>query len=177
MRGEVYYKLVDIRNRYGEQVLGQICQDLLAMSFVEIGCRPEGISVHNIEGVDIIIDDDNFGRYAVEVKTTSGTKVTLGEKDHDGLKKYSNNNYRPLLAILKIELLRDWIFVDGNRLNGSGILYVDRLYTDARYKGIAEKINRAFENLLIRQYHEILNRGQSYLKEKLRDEGIRYSGG
>lgn len=177
MEAEVYYKLIDISNRYGERVLGQICQDLLALSFVEIGCNRACISEHNIEGIDIIIDDNNFGKYAIEVKTTARDRINLGENYYDGLRRYADNNYKPILAVLKVDLFRDWIFVDGNRLKGASILYVDRLYTADDYKVMVEKINKAFEGLVIRHSQEILNRGQSYLKEKLRDEGIRYSGG
>jgi hypothetical protein len=51
METGVYFKLVDLRNRFGEQVLGQICQDLLALSFVKIGCNPASISAQITQGL------------------------------------------------------------------------------------------------------------------------------
>jgi Holliday junction resolvase len=177
METGVYFKLVDLRNRYGEQVLGQICQDLLALSFVKIGCNPASISVHNIEGVDIIFDDNNFGKYAIEVKTTSNDEITFGKKDYDGLRKYLHNDYKPILAILKIGYFKDWVFIEGERLPRPCTLNVNGLYTSEEYKGLAEKINKAFEELVLCYGREILNKGQGFLKEKLKNEGIRYSGG
>jgi hypothetical protein len=84
---DVYYKLKNIHKKWRGPTFGQICQNLLALSFAEIGCNPASIEVHNIEGVDIVIDDTNFGKYAIEVKTTSRDTINFGEKDYNGLKK------------------------------------------------------------------------------------------
>jgi len=176
METEVYYKLTDIRTRWGERILGQICQDLLALSFVRIGCKPESISVHNIEGIDIVIDDMDFGRYAIEVKTTSNDEVRLENKDYEGLRRYQQNNYKTILAVLKIELFKDWILADGSRFTGFCSLQVNGLYTPEEYKDIAQRINKAFEELVKTYGNGILYGGQEYLKEMLRKEGIKYSG-
>jgi len=176
MDTDVYSKLKNIHNKWKANIFGQICQDLLALSIAETGCNPASIEVHNIEGVDIVIDDNNFGKYAIEVKTTYGETINFGEKDYKGLKKYYENNYVTILAVLKIDLDKEWIFVDAPKKPKSN-LYVNSLYTPDKYKDLAKKLNENFGKLVQENYEGVLKSGEKYLKERLKEKGIKYSGG
>jgi Holliday junction resolvase len=176
MNTDIYYKLIEIHKKWGDKIVGQLCQDLLAISIVEMGCNPASIEVHNIEGVDIVIDDTNFGKYAIEVKTTSGETINFGEKDYKGLTKYSENDYETILAVLKIDLQKEWILADASRRTQKYNLKVNALYTADKYKELAKKINENFEKLVKENYKEILESGEKYLREKLKDKKIKYSG-
>jgi len=173
---DVHYKLENIHNTWKDKIFGQICQDLLTLSFAEMGCNPASIEVHNIEGVDIVIDDTNFGKYAIEVKTTSGKTINFGEKDYKGLKKYAENNYSIILAVLKMDLHSEWILADVSGRAQNSNLKVNALYTEDKYKELAERVNKNFEKLAKENYEGILESGEKYLKEKLKEKEIRYSG-
>jgi Holliday junction resolvase len=173
---DVYYKLKNIHEKWREKKFGQICQDLLALSFAEMGCNPASIEVHNIEGIDIVIDDTNFGKYAIEVKTTSGETINFVEKDYKGLTKYSENDYETILAVLKIDLQKEWILADVSRKAQKYNLKVNALYTADKYKELAKRVNENFEKLVKENYKEILESGEKYLREKLKGKKIKCSG-
>jgi Holliday junction resolvase len=176
MNTDVYHKLVKIHKKWKEKIFGQICQDLLALSFAEMGCNPASIEVHNIEGVDIVIDDTNFGKYAIEVKTTCGETINLGEKDYKGLTKYSENGYETILAVLKIDLQKKWILANVSRKAQKYNLKVNELYTAKKYEELAKSVNGNFENLVKENYNGILESGENYLRKKLKEKEIKYSG-
>jgi predicted NodU family carbamoyl transferase len=177
METDVYNKLNEIRKRLGSQKFGQICQDLLALSIAEAGLNTVSVEVNNIEGMDIIIDDNNFGRYAIEVKITSGETIKLGEKDYNGFKKYGENKYNTILAVLKIDLHEEWILADVSKRRRKYNLKVNELYTKDEYKELANEINKNFGKLVKENYEGILKEGMEYLKRKLKEKNIKYSGG
>ena len=176
MDTDVYYKLKNIHNKWREKIFGQICQNLLALSIAETDCNPASIEVHNIEGVDIVIDDNTLGKYAIEVKTTCGETINFGEKDYKGLTKYSENNYETILAVLRIDLQKEWILADVSGKAQKSNLKVNALYTADKYKELAKRVNENFEKLVKENYKEILESGEKYLREKLKGEKIKYSG-
>jgi Holliday junction resolvase len=173
---DVYYKLKNIHKKWREKTFGQICQDLLALSIAEMGCNPASIEVHNIEGVDIVIDDTNFGKYAIEVKTTSKDTINFGEKDHNGLKKFSQRGYISILAVLRLDIMKEWIFANAKKLKPKSNLSVNSLYTDEAFMKKCNSINENFEKLVKENYREILESGEKYLREKLKGKKIKYSG-
>lgn len=176
MNTDVYYKLENIHTKWQEKTFGQICQDLLALSIAEIGCNPSSIEVHNIEGVDIVIDDTNFGKYAIEVKTTSKDTINFGEKDYNGLKKFSQKGYISILAVLKLNIMKEWIFVNAKKLKPKSNLSVNSLYTDETFIEKCKSINENFEKLVKENYERILEEGEKFLIEKLKEKKIKYSG-
>lgn len=175
METEVHFKLESILKKVRPREFGQICQDLLALTFVEIGCPPESIEIRNIEGVDIIIDNEEWGRYAIEVKTTSGEAVKFGQKDFKGLKKYSENGYNSVLAVLKLDLTQKWILHNAKYLKPKKYP-VNSLYTDDEFKKLARDVNEKFQELVMKHYTDIQERGQDYIRNVLRKKGIKYSG-
>jgi Holliday junction resolvase len=176
MNTDVYHKLVKIHEKWKEKIFGQICQNLLALSFAEMVCNPASIEVHNIEGVDIVINDEKFGKYAIEVKTTSGETINFGEKDYKGLTKYSENGYKTILAVLKIDLQKEWILADVSRRAQKSNRKVNELRPADKHKELAKSVNGNFEKLVKENYNGILESGENYLREKLKEKKIKYSG-
>lgn len=93
----------------------KIIERLLAISFDP---KRGGFAVESrsTEGVDICLI--GFGsKYAVEVKTTTGTSVILQEKDISGLReKRIKDGYHPCVAALRIDLLEEWVVANGTKL-------------------------------------------------------------
>ncbi len=93
----------------------KIIEKLLAISFDP---KRGGFEVESrsIEGVDIGLISSKE-KYAVEVKTTSGRRVTVQEKDIKGLSdKAKRDGYLPCVAALRIDLLGEWVIAKANRL-------------------------------------------------------------
>lgn len=181
MKIEICNKIRKLAKKYKEQEFGQILQDLQGLVLVELGCNPEKFELYNVEGIDIVIDDESFGKYAIEVKTTSGTSINVGKKDYDGLRKFSNNGYFSILAVLKYSkdsnLCGEWILYNFKNLSGpKSNLSVNSLFTHDKLKDFANKINEKFEELVEKWYQEIAKDGVSWLREKLKKEGVKYSG-
>lgn len=178
MSSDVYYKLLKVKEKYKGQIFGQICQNLLALSFAE---KFEGkdIEVRNVEGVDIVINSRDK-KYAIEAKTTSGENINFAQKDFDGLQKHKDQGYEIILAVLKsadYETSAKWIFYNAKNLRAKTNLSVNRLYTDDVFKELAQSIQKLFEKLLTNYYTKILEKGQEYLIKLLKDKGLKYSGG
>jgi Holliday junction resolvase len=174
VKGESSFeKLKEILDKFGSKETGQICQNLLALCFVDIGVLPSCIDVRNHEGIDIIIDDQNFGKIAIEVKTTSGSIINLGNKDYEGLDKYRKNGYIAVFAILKIDRYGEWIFYEPWRKVKS--LSVGQIYNSGKFK-FAEMLNDSFEKLLNDLFDDIMNFGCKFLDKKLKEMGLKYSG-
>lgn len=113
MRYETFVALRDI-NRLWPFESGKIIQLLLAIS---LDNRRGGYSVTNrlSEGVDLEIVR-GVKKFAVEVKTTEGRYVTLGEKDISGLRNKSLvDGYTPALAALQIQKSSDWVIADATK--------------------------------------------------------------
>jgi Holliday junction resolvase len=180
MRYETVKKLKKLKEKFNPKELGQIFQDLLAIAFSKIGIPEENIDVSNVEGVDIIIDNENFGKYAIEVKTTSTDYINFGQKDLEGLKKYQNNGYKSYLAAFKLKDLdfAKWIFMSINNLPfKKSNLSVNSLFTSDDFKEEAKKLNEEFENLLNDYADEILKNGLKYLTDEIKRRGLKCSGG
>ena len=170
---EVYNKLKEIQKEYTGQIFGQICQNLLALAFAE-KFSSENVEVSNVEGIDIIINDKN-NMYAIEVKTTSGEKIGFKKKDFDGLKKFQKQEYKPILAVLKLNNgTRGWIFHNAERFyHLKNNLSVNYLYTDDEYKELVCEIQKIFEDKVNCFYQCILNEGSKYLTNLLRQKGLK----
>lgn len=88
---------------------GKICQSLVALTLRENGF--DHVVNRLVEGVDIDAWGD-LGQFAIEVKTTEGREVFVGEKDIKGWKERSRDHYAPVLAALGISLLSEWTLCD-----------------------------------------------------------------
>ncbi len=114
MRFETFSTLTAICNRWPIEH-GKIIQLLLAISF---DIRRGGYSVENrsSEGVDLEITR-GVNKFAVEVKTTEGSTVTLLEKDILGLQTKSRvDGYIPAVAVLQLQRSSEWVVANATRL-------------------------------------------------------------
>ncbi len=93
----------------------KIIEKLLAISFDP---KRGGFEVESksTEGVDICLVAAS-AKYAIEVKTTSGSFITLQRKDVRGLaEKQKKDGYVPCVAALRLDLLEDWVVASASRL-------------------------------------------------------------
>ena len=93
----------------------KIFEKLLAVSF---DLKRGGFEVESksTEGVDICLVRNGM-KYAVEVKTTSGSCVAFQDKDVEGLlEKQHRDGYIPCVAALRVDLLEDWVIANATRL-------------------------------------------------------------
>lgn len=127
MRFETFRVLMDICGRWSEY--GKIIQLLLAISFDR---RRGGFSVQNrsTEGVDLEMVR-GADKFAIEVKTTTSSYVTLYEKDISGLQaKFTADSYTPAVAALALQRSSNWIIANATRLR-PGDYTIQRLSLDA----------------------------------------------
>jgi Holliday junction resolvase len=114
MRFETFSALKDICRRWPIEH-GKIIQLLLAISF---DTRRGGYSVKNrsSQGVDLEMIQD-AKKFAIEVKTTEGTHVSLQDKDISGLKsKAAADGYIPAVAVLRLQKSEDWVIANAAKL-------------------------------------------------------------
>ncbi|MCX7943941.1 MAG: hypothetical protein N2746_05470 [Deltaproteobacteria bacterium] len=178
MKTDTYYSLVEIINKHNESETGKILQCMLALSFHHLlNCEAKYITINLVEGVDIVVDLDEF-KYAIEVKTTSRDAIKIGEKDFGGLEKYKEKGYIPIICVLKIDLHSEWLLIDLDKLRRrrKSTWNNSDLYTDDRFKELSKNLNSTFEKLLLEYATQIIENGLTYLLKILRERGIKYSG-
>ncbi|MFN3739496.1 MAG: hypothetical protein ACK4TF_02330 [Thermodesulfovibrionales bacterium] len=172
MKTETYYKLKDLSKKYGSSNFGKIVQCLCALSFYEeLNCPPEKMNVNLVEGVDIIVEEP---KYAIEVKTTSGERISFQEKDFEGYERYTE--YTSLFCILKIGLFSKLLLIKQGKLKRKKNWSINELYEDDDLKNLSKKINERFEQLIENNFTEISKNGLQYLLKQLRNKNIRYAG-
>ncbi len=170
MKTDVYNKLKNIVEKHKPSEFGGICQDLLALSFAE--SKWDKLEVHDVEGIDILYDGE-LGKFAIEVKTTTKKEISVGEKDCQGLKRMKKEGYIPILAVLRLDMFNDWIFYKAEKLKPASNLSVNIIYTHDELKEVAKKINENFENLVMKHYKELYDKGRRYIISELKKEGIK----
>jgi Holliday junction resolvase len=107
MRWEVLSMLKRIEGRWPCD-FPKIIEKLLAISFDPVR-GGFGVVNRSVQGVDIeMIREGN--KFALEVKTTTGCTILVDTKDVEGLRqKEKNDGYAPLIGVLKVGLLQDWV--------------------------------------------------------------------
>lgn len=150
---------------------GKICQSLLALALRENGF--DHVVNRLVEGVDIDTTGD-LGQFAIEVKTTEGREVLIGEKDIKGWKDRSRDHYAPVLAALGISLLSEWTLCDATDLP-KGTHRIQRLRLH-EIVPLTDVVTRAFDGLVRRHVPDLLNLRNSspleHLKRLLERAGV-----
>jgi Holliday junction resolvase len=114
MRFDTFSALTAICQRWPFEH-GKIIQLLLAISFDK---RRGGYAVENrsSEGVDLELISDRQ-KFAIEVKTTEGSQVTIQEKDISGLQaRATADGYTPAIAALQLQKSADWVIANARKL-------------------------------------------------------------
>lgn len=145
-----------IWNLHGRE-FGKIAQKLLALSFVDMGFRLA--EERAVQGVDIdVVNDEGGEKLSIEVKTSMGSKVSIGKKDLEGLEsRRRNDGYRPYFAFLfKPHCLGDgWMLVPAANI-GEGDSHAMRLAgkVDAE---LTARVNAAFPGVVERILDDLLD--------------------
>jgi Holliday junction resolvase len=140
---ESYCVLRNIYRRWNSDY-GKILQTLLAISFDP---RRGGFFVQNrlVEGVDLELTRGS-DKYAIEVKTTEGTEISLQEKDIEGLRVKTFHGFTTAVAVLRLERAENWIIANAATLSV-------RDYTPARL-GLYSIQN--LENIALQNFEKTL---------------------
>lgn len=168
MKVDTYERLKRLHGKYGPKEFGKLCQKLLAISFKMAGYTH--IVERGVQGVDVDAAEENGDKFAMEVKTTVTRSISFGQKDADGLQKRKEDNYQPLIAVLRLNRFSSWIFAKADAIK-PGTKYIDSLRV-YRLNKLEERIEPFFDEV-IKEHHEgAMREGQKYLDEILRQKGV-----
>ena len=169
MKYETLTCLRQLRDKFGPGPFGEIAQKLLALSFREIGFPH--IVERSVEGVDIDIAG-KAGKFALEVKTTEGSSISMDSSNIQALDDRARDGYLPVIAALRLAVFEKWILaqVPLNELSpGQMSIYRLRAY---RMSDMENLLAPAFEQVVEKHFRGTLNKGQQYLSEQLQETGI-----
>ena len=150
---------------------GKICQSLLALSLRQNGF--DHVVNRLVEGVDIDTSGE-LGRFAIEVKTTEGNEVLIGDKDIKGWEQRRRDRYVPVLAALKISLLSEWTLCDATELpKGSHRIQRLRLH---EIRALTQITAPAFDTVVMKHVPTLLSLTRqsplAYLRTLLKSAGV-----
>ncbi len=153
--------------QHGPRQFGKICQKLLAVAFRAGGC--DHLVERGVQGVDI---DAAWGgiKYTTEVKTTTTAAIHLAAKDITGLRSRQADGYHPLLGVLRLAPLADWLVADAATLR-VGTLPVD-LLRPYRLRDLELQLQPLFDGVLEAHFEPTLRAGQYYLDQTLAALGV-----
>jgi len=171
MEAAAFLLLRQLRQSSVSSDFGKICQSLLALTLRENGFSH--VVNRLVEGVDIDGSGD-LGQFAIEVKTTEGREVLVGDKDIKGWKDRSRDHYAPILAAVKISLLSEWTLCDATDLpKGTHRIQRLRLHEAADLTKVA---TTHFDSVVQKHVPALLGLGQrsplDYLKSLLMKAGV-----
>jgi Holliday junction resolvase len=168
MNLNTYQKLEELHRKFGAQEFGKLCQKFLALTFQRIGYNR--VTERGVQGVDVDAAGAGDKKYTIEVKTTKQDSINFEMKDAEGLKKRSMDGYLPLLAVLRLSPLSEWYLSDVTELQ------VGRVSVEAlrpyRFKELERRIEPVFDRSVEEHFAGTMQRGQGYLDEILRRDGV-----
>lgn len=128
-----------------------------------------------VQGVDLDVARSGGPRYAIEVKTTIEPKVTFGEKDFESLSQRGADGYLPVIAVLRLSPLGDWVVLDASKI-GPGNYFIDQLVA-YRVKELEAEAKSAFENAVHLHGPRLMSDGPKHLDDLIRGRTSRVEGG
>jgi hypothetical protein len=167
MRRATYEWLNLLYDRYGPREFGKLCQKLLAISYWSAGFIH--VVERGVQGVDV----DAAGgqtRFSTEVKTTVNGAIVFQTKDVTGLNARRADGYLPLLGVLRLSPLSDWLLVDAEQLT-PGCLPLDKL-RPYRLHDLEAQLRPLFATVVEKHAEMALASAQAYLDGVLRQLGI-----
>ncbi len=167
MRRATYECLFLLYDRYGPREYGKLCQKLLAITYRRAGF------IHVVERGVQGVDMDATGaqaKYATEVKTTITGAIVFQTKDVTGLAARRADGYLPLLGVLRLSALSDWLIVDAEHLK-SGRLALDTLRPYRLYD-LEKQLCPLFDAIVEEHAEPALSGAQAYLDGVLCRLGI-----
>jgi len=168
---ELYCSLKDLHARHGAREFGKIVQKLLAISFRLAGF--DRVVERGVQGVDVDAVGDPGERYATEVKTTQKDAVHFATKDINGLAARQQDDYHPLLAVLRLAPLSDLFLVHTATLR-CGRLQIASL-RPYRFHELERRLQPCFLQAVLAHFEGTLTGSQFYLDRVLREHDIQVS--
>jgi hypothetical protein len=167
MQRTTYEWLILLYDRYGPREFGKLCQKLLAISFRHAGFIH--VVERGVQGVDV---DAARGqaKFATEVKTTINGEIMFQAKDITGLNARRADGYLPLLGVLRLSPLSDWLLADAEHL-APGRVAIDKLRAYRRHD-LEAQLRPLFAEVVEQHAETALTEAQSYLDRVLRQLGI-----
>jgi Holliday junction resolvase len=162
-----YRRLCALHDRHGPREFGKICQKLLALAFRAGGC-PHVVE-RGVQGVDIDAAWEGE-KYTAEIKTTRSSTVYIAPKDVTGLESRSRDGYRPMLGVLRLSPLSDWLLVDAIHLKAGGVS-ID-LLRPYRHPSLEPRLRVLFDGVLETHFEPTHIESQTYLDRILREWGV-----
>jgi hypothetical protein len=167
MRSSTYEALRRLHQRHGPREFGKLSQKLLAISFRLSGFLH--VIERGVQGVDVDASDGR-SKFATEVKTTLNDSVIFEAKDIGGLAGRRADGYYPVLGVLRLSPLSDWLLADAQHLE-EGRLSLDRLRA-YRVQDLEERLRPRFAAAILEHAEAAMTGGQGYLDQILRSMGI-----
>jgi hypothetical protein len=168
MNTHTYRRLRTLHDKHGPREFGKISQKLVALAFRIGGC--DHVVERGVQGVDI---DAGWGpdKYATEIKTTESDSVLFAEKDAAGLAARQRDGYHPLLGMLRLTPLSEWLFVEAAHLK-TGLLTIELLRC-RRHQSLNERLRPFFDTVVEKHFSATMDGAQAYLDRILRAAGVK----
>jgi len=175
MKIETLNLLQKLQKKFGVKgkpsgTFGKIVQKLLALSFHELDFT--NIVERSVQGADIDVTDRRNRKFTFEVKTTERLSIPLSPDNVDALRDRTKDGYSPVIAVLRLSPLEDWIFakISMDEIPVGEVL-IDSLKR-YRMKDLENQLSPAFDKVIQFHFEGTLKRGEAYLKEQLKQVGI-----
>lgn len=165
MKTVTFRHLHRLREKYGPGIFGKIIQKLLALAFCDAGFQH--VVERGVQGVDIDAASCGTERYALEVKTTDGERISISRENIEALEDRAKDGYVPLIAALRMQPLEDWLFanIPLSQLRPGSIPFTRlRAY---RVRDLETVIRTTFEAVVTQHFRGALSSGERYLSEIL----------
>jgi hypothetical protein len=156
-----------LHDRFGPREFGKLCQKFLAITYRRAGFTH--VVERGVQGVDV----DAAGgqtKYATEVKTTINAAIVFHAKDVAGLTARRADGYLPLLGVLRVSPLSDWLLADAEHL-APGRLAIDKL-RPYRLHDLEDHLRPLFAEVVEQHAETALAGAQAYLDAVLCQLGI-----
>jgi len=163
-----------LRQKHGAQRFGKIAQKLLLLAFIQAGF--DQWAERGVEGVDIDAGNVAGEKYAIEVKTTVREQVVLTKENTEDLQQRKIDGYVPVIAVLQIGILHDWLF---SALRNEDLrpqtIPVRRLRAYP-LDNLQKTVRPRFDEVVAGHFQETLLRGEDYLISVITRERGKASG-
>jgi hypothetical protein len=164
MRRATYEWLNLLYNHYGPREFGKLCQKLVAISYRRAGFIH--VVERGVQGVDVDAASGQ-AKYATEVKTTIHGAIVYQAKDAAGLAARRADGYLPLLGVLRLSPLSDWLLAGAEPL-ATGRLTLDTLRPYRRHD-LEAQLRPHFATVVVEHAETALLTGQAYLDRVLHE--------
>lgn len=155
----IYERLSKLLKNYGPQQFGKICQALLELTLRKIGFETRG---REVERPDIVAEREN-NLYAIEAKVQAGSRLSITQRDLDGLREHKSYKAIPVIAALLLEPYCEWIMIDARSIKAGNFNKLAlHAYVLAK---LNHEVNQEFLKVVTDYFDLAIARGASGLRE------------